>query len=36
MHQPTTLEKMRLAVKSKKNPKLAEFSFIVSPFEPAE
>jgi hypothetical protein len=35
-HQPTTLEKMRMAVKEKKKPKLAEFSFIVAPFEPAE
>ena len=36
MHQPTTLEKMRMAVKEKKKPKLAEFSFIVPAFEPAE
>jgi len=27
---------MRMAVKEKKKPKLAEFSFIVAPFEPAE
>jgi len=25
-----------MAVKEKKKPKLAEFSFIVAPFEPAE
>ena len=36
LHQPTTLERMRMAVKEKKKPKLAEFSFIVPAFEPAE
>ena len=30
LHQPTVLEKMRMAVKEKKKPKLAEYSFIVS------
>lgn len=33
MHQPTVLEKMRMSVKEKKKPRLAEFSFIVPPFE---
>lgn len=36
MHQPTVLERMRMSVKEKKKPKLAEFSFIVQPFIPAE
>ena len=30
LHVPTVLEKMRMAVKEKKKPKLAEYSFIVS------
>jgi len=29
LHQPTMLEKMRMAVREKKKPKLAEYSFIV-------
>lgn len=33
MHQPTVLERMRMSVREKKKPKLAEFSFIVPPFE---
>ena len=34
LHQPTVLEKMRMAVKEKKKPKLAEYSFIVSEWKP--
>ena len=34
MHAPSILEVMRNAVKEKKKPKLAEFSFIVPDFKP--
>ena len=33
LHEPTVLEKMRMSVKEKKQPKLAEGSFIIPPFE---
>ena len=36
LHQPTVLEKMRMAVKEKKKPKLAEYSFIVSEWKVQE
>ena len=36
LHQPTVLEKMRMAVKEKKKPKLAEYSFIVSDWKAQE
>lgn len=36
LHQPTVLEKMRMAVKEKKKPKLAEYSFIVSDWKVQE
>ena len=36
LHAPTVLERMRMTVKEKKKPKLAEGSFIVPGFEMAE
>jgi hypothetical protein len=36
IHQPTILERMRMSVKEKKKPKLAEYSFIVPSFVLAE
>lgn len=36
LHQPTVLEKMRMAVKEKKKPKLAEYSFIVTDWKVQE
>ncbi len=34
LHQPTTLERMREAVKDKKRVKLGEFCFYVTSMEP--
>lgn len=33
LHEPTVLERMRISVKEKRKPKLAEFSFIVPEFK---
>ena len=33
LHEPTVLERMRAAVKDKRKPKLAEFSFILPEFK---
>ena len=36
LHEPTVLERMRMNVKERKKPKLAEFSFIVPEFKPTQ
>ena len=36
LHEPTVLERMRRIVKEKKKPKLEEFAFIVSNFQPCD
>lgn len=36
LHEPTVLERMRISVKEKRKPKLAEFSFILPEFKVQE